>query len=50
MLQIFAGDVAGKNFGRNAEFPYFTRNQVAVLTAGVKYGYLRQTGYFFVLF
>src|SRR5579863_3289644 len=32
----------GEHFGRNSEFPYFTSYEVAVLTAGIEYGYLRQ--------
>ena len=33
--------VARKYFRRNSEFPYLASNQVAVLTAGVKYSDLR---------
>src|ERR1035438_9811367 len=40
--QILQWCFAWEHFGRDSEFPYFTSDEVAVLTAGVEYGYLRQ--------
>jgi hypothetical protein len=39
--QFFGRNFARQYFGRDAEFPYLTSDEVAVLTAGVEYGYLR---------
>ena len=41
MPQLLDWDFAREDFGRNSEFPYFTRNEVAVLTAGIEYDDLR---------
>src|SRR5579863_4526821 len=49
MPQLFKRCFAREHFGRNSEFPYFTSDKVAVLTAGVEYGYLRQIRYFRLL-
>jgi hypothetical protein len=38
--QLFKFRVAGKNLGRNAEFPDFSSDEMTVLTAGVEYRYL----------
>lgn len=49
MRQLFKRYLAREHFGRDSEFPYFTSDEVAVLTAGIEYDYLRQTGYFLIL-
>jgi len=36
--QLFQSNVAREHFRRNSEFPYLARDQVTVLTAGIKYG------------
>ena len=46
--QIVQWCFAWEYFGRDSEFPYFTSYEVAVLTAGVEYDYLRQN-YFRIL-
>ena len=40
--EFFDWYFAWEDFGRNSKFPNFTRNKVAVLTAGVEYYNLRQ--------
>jgi hypothetical protein len=40
--QILQWCFAGEYFGRDSEFPYLTSYKVAVLTAGIEYGYLSQ--------
>jgi hypothetical protein len=47
--KVFKRNFAREHFGRNSEFPNFTRDKVAVLTAGVEYGYLGQLSYFRIL-
>jgi hypothetical protein len=40
--EFFDWYFAREDFGRNSDFPNFTRNEVAVLTAGIEYDDLRQ--------
>lgn len=47
--QLFKWRVTGKDIGGDAEFPDFTRDQVAILPACIEYCNLRRRGYFFIL-
>jgi hypothetical protein len=49
MTQFFYGYLAWEYLGRNTEFPDFTCDKVAVLTAGIEYDYRSQGGYFRIL-